>query len=56
MGNIAIVTLAGGALLQTQLRVLLAPAKQVVQHAPAIGKDVPGVLKNGEADIVLEKR
>src|SRR5271165_484941 len=54
VGDITVIALGSGARLQAELRVLLAPAEEVVQHVPAIGKDVPRVLENGEAEVVLE--
>src|SRR5580698_5945622 len=54
--DITIVALAGSALLQAQLRVLLAPAQQIVQHILAIGKDISSIFENHEAHVVLDKR
>ena len=51
--NIAIVALAGSALLQAELRDFLAPAQQIVEHVPAVGKDIACVFKNHEAHVVL---
>src|ERR1700691_3104744 len=53
MRDIAIITLAGSALVQAELRVFLAPAQQVVQHIPAIGEDISSVFENNEAHVVL---
>ena len=52
--DITIVALAGSALLQAELRILLVPAKQVVQHVSPIGKDVPSVFEKCETEVVLE--
>src|ERR1700733_1180907 len=54
--NITIVALAGSALLQAELRILLPPAQQIVQHILAIGKDISSIFENDEAHVVLDKR
>ena len=54
--DITIVALARGALLQTQLRILLAPAEHIVQHILASGKDISGIFENDETHVVLDIR
>src|ERR1700751_852825 len=55
MRNVAVITLAGSFSMQAQLRIFLVPAQQVVQHAVTAGKHVTRIMKEGEAQIVLEK-
>src|SRR5882672_5654694 len=54
--NIVVVALLCGTWLQTELRAFLAPAQEVVKHVMRVGKHVPGVVENGKAHVVLEKR
>src|SRR5580658_9945641 len=54
--DITVVALAGSALLEAQLRILLAPAQQIVEHILASGKDISSIFENDEAHIVLNKR
>src|SRR6266550_193496 len=54
--NIAVVALAGRALLKAQFRIFLPPAQQVVQHLVSIGEDVAGIMKDSETNIVLKER
>ena len=56
MGNVVVVTLARGARLLAELRVLLPPAQQVVQHIAPVREHVAGIVKDREADVVLEER
>ena len=56
MRDIAVIALIRGVWLQAELRILLVPAEQVVQHGPAVGEDVPSVLENSEAQVVVKVR
>src|SRR6266480_5822895 len=56
MRNVAIVALVGRTLLKAQLRIFLPPAQQVVHHIVSVNEDVAGIMKNSEANVVLEKR
>jgi len=53
MRYVVIVALACGELVQAEIRVLLVPAQQAVQHVPAVGKDIPSILKKHEAQVVF---
>src|SRR5689334_23940551 len=54
MGNVVVVAQVGGALLLAELRVLLSPAQQVMQHVMPGVKHVPCILKHREAEVVAE--
>ncbi len=53
MRDITVIALVGRAWLQAELRVLLVPAQQIIQHVLAVGEDVSGIFENSEAKVVL---
>jgi len=54
--NITEVTLRRSAFLHARLGILLLPAQQIVKHVMTIRKNVSRIMKNREAQVLLEKR
>ena len=55
VGNVVVVALFGGSLLQAQLRILLLPMQQAVERVAAVDENISGIVKDGKADVVLKK-
>ena len=55
MGNIRVIALRCSAVLLAQLRILLPPAQQVMQHVMTTDEDIAGIVENGQAEIVLNE-
>src|SRR5215470_3366816 len=54
--NIVEITLSGGCVLQTQLRVLLLPPCETMDHLVTRIEHVAGVMEEREAQVVLKER
>ena len=52
--DVVVIALAGGALVEAEVLIGLFPVHKAMQHIVASGKNVPRIMKNYKADIVLQ--
>ena len=56
IGNVIVIALGRCTLLKTELRIFLPPVHQTVNHVISVSKDIPRVVKDCQAHIVLKIR